>query len=385
MEADRARTQPLNSRAVIAAIVLLLALAVIFSPRAIRKMRDFEVYWTAASRAIEAAPLYRPEDGHFQFKYLPAFAIVSVPVALMPLAKAKTFWFLISVALIPALLGLAVLLLPDRRRSQWTIVGALLVVMAKFYGHELVLGQVNLLFAVLVAGGVLAMRRSRDSLAGALFVAAVVVKPYAVLFLPWLVFTRGVRPLGSVTIGAICVAAAPVGLYGFAGTIALHRAWWATVSDSTAPNLANPDNVSVPAMFARTFANTDLGPVLAAGVSVILLAVACVVVARGRGIEHRESLEGALLLTLVPLLSPQGWDYVFLVATPAIALLVNYDQRLPAGLRALTWAAMLTIGLSLFDLMGRERYGVFMSWSVITICFLVVNTSLAVLRTRRVA
>src|SRR4051812_28471584 len=138
MEAGRPRAQSLTRRATIGVVVGLLVLATIFAPRATRKMRDFEVYWTAAGRALAAAPLYRSEDGHFQFKYLPAFAIVTAPVALMPLAQAKTFWFVFSVALIPALIALSLLLLPDRRRAQWTIVAAVLVVMAKFYGHELI-------------------------------------------------------------------------------------------------------------------------------------------------------------------------------------------------------------------------------------------------------
>src|SRR5215210_8208472 len=116
--------------------------------------------------------------------------------------------------------------------------------------------------------------------------------------------------------------------------------------------------------------------VIAAILNTGLLAVAILVVLFGRHIEGREALEGALLLTLIPLLSPQGWDYVFLVATPAIALIVNYDDRLPFWLRAVTWIAMLTVGLSLFDVMGRERYAMFMSWSVITVCFLIVIAAL---------
>jgi hypothetical protein len=385
MEADRPRAQSLNRRALIAATSGLVTLAFIYSPRVIREMRDFEVYWTAAARALERAPLYRTEDGHFQFKYLPAFAIASAPLALMPLETAKRFWFLLSVTLIPSLVALSVLLLPELRRPPWIISAAVIVIMGKFYGHELILGQVNLLFAVVVGAGIVAMRHSLDALAGGLFVAAVVVKPYAILFLPWLLFTRGSRPLASVVIGGICVAAAPVGLYGATGTVALYHGWWATVTASTAPNLTNPDNVSVAAMFARMLGEGNLASVLAAVTSALLVAIACLAVISGRGIERRESLEGALLLTLVPLLSPQGWDYVCLVATPAIALLVNYDHRLPAGLRAVAWLAMLTIGFSLFDLMGRERYAIFMSWSAITICFLVVIATLVTIRRRRVA
>jgi hypothetical protein len=304
---------------------------------------------------------------------------------MMPLRTAKVFWFILSVALLPALAAISILILPERRRSISWIVVTLVVVMGKFYGHELILGQVNLLFGVLVALAILATRENKDGIAGALLVAAVVVKPYGVLFLPWLFVTRGLRPLASVTIGALCVAAAPFALYGPAGTIALHRAWWLTVTGTTAPNLANPDNVSLAAMFARMTGDAGVAPILATIAALVLVAIACVVIFRGRGVERRESLEGALLLTLVPLLSPQGWDYVFLVATPAIALVVNYDDRLPAWLRVAAWVAMLTIGLSLFDVLGRERYAAFMSWSVITISFLIVIASLVTLRVRRAA
>jgi len=110
-----------------------------------------------------------------------------------------------------------------------------------------------------------------------------------------------------------------------------------------------------------------------------------VVIRAGRFVRDREVLEGALLLTLIPLLSPQGWDYVFLVATPAIALFANYDRTLPAGLRWATWLAVLSIGLSLYDLLGRERYATFMAWSVITVCFILLVASLGALRLRRSA
>ena len=35
---------------------------------------DFVVPRTAAERFLAHEPLYRPEDGHYQYKYLPAFA-----------------------------------------------------------------------------------------------------------------------------------------------------------------------------------------------------------------------------------------------------------------------------------------------------------------------
>jgi uncharacterized membrane protein YeiH len=108
-------------------------------------------------------------------------------------------------------------------------------------------------------------------------------------------------------------------------------------------------------------------------------------VVRGRDVRDREPLEAALLLTAIPLLSPQGWDYVFLIATPAVVLFANYERDLPAAMRGFTWLTLAAIGLSIFDLMGRARYTTFMSWSVITVCFCILIGALTTLRMRRIA
>ena len=169
------------------------------------------------------------------------------------------------------------------------------------------------------------------------------------------------------------------------GDIALHRAWWRTVTDSTAPNLTNPDNVSVAAFAAKWVGAGLTGAVIAGTMSLALLVVAAVVFVRRAGLKRPEVLEAGLLLTIIPLLSPQGWDYVFLLATPAVMLLVNYSDRLPLVLRLVTIAALATIGLTLFDVMGRARYATFMAWSGITVCFFVVVAALAVLRFHKAA
>ena len=88
---------------------------------------------------------------------------------------------------------------------------------------------------------------------------------------------------------------------------------------------------------------------------------------------------------LIPLLSPQGWDYVFLISTPAVMLLINELSSLPRDLRIATIASISIVGLSIYDLMGREAYGTFMAISAITICFLVEVAALITLRFRRVA
>jgi hypothetical protein len=409
-----ARRSRLPSATVVVVATVLLAL--LFTGKVSRKMPDFEVYWTAAVRARSAEPLYRADDGHYQFKYLPAFAVLAIPGGLAPLPIAKAVWFAISVVLLVALVALSLSLLPEVRKPTWLLVTIALVAMLKFFGREIVLGQMNALLAVIVVLALLAIRRGRETAAGLLVALAVVVKPYAIVFFPWLLAVgragpvgrerqagpdmtagrpaastegaqgyRGRRALAAAAAGLVLVVAVPTLVYGVRGNVELHRSWWRTVTETTAPNLTNPDNVSVAAMYAKWIGAGPLATALTIATIAVLLAAAAFVVLRRGALPFPEGLEGALLLTFVPLLSPQGWDYVFLMSTPAIVFLANYEDRLPVLVRVLTFGAMAIVGFSLYDLMGRAAYSAFMRWSVISVCYFVVIGALCALRARTVA
>jgi hypothetical protein len=384
MVARRARAEFVTARLAIGA-VLLAALVALFAYKIAAKMPDFEVYWRAGGRAAAAEPLYREEDEHFQLKYLPAFAVLAIPAATLPLTVAKAIWFGVTAGLIPVLLALSLALLPARRRPPWLLALITFVLMAKFYAHELVLGQVNVLFAVIVSAGVLLVANQRHAPGGLLFALAVIIKPYAVLFLPWLAAGGAMRALAAAAAGLIIALVLPVPLYGWQGTIALHVDWWRTVTMSTAPNLLNADNVSLAAMYAKWIGTGTVSAALAAGTAAGLLAIAAVAFRKRRGLLHPEGLEAALLLTLIPLLSPQGWDYVFLIATPAAMFVVNYDRDLPSAVRLGAWLALVIVAFTLYDVVGKRVYGYFMAWSAVSVCYLVVIGAMAALRWRKVA
>ncbi len=366
-----------------AAIAALAVWGFVF--KASRRMPDFEVYWRAGERAAAVEPLYREEDGHYQFKYLPAFAVLAIPVGLASLETAEAIWFSVSVAALVVLLRISLRLLPERRKPGWVLVAASIVVLGKFYAHELELGQVNLLFAAVATGAILALRMQREVLAGVLVALAIVLKPYGVLLVPWLVARWRPRAILAVGAGTVAALALPVALYGLDGTIALHRDWLRTVIATTEPNLLNADNVSWLAMYTRWCGHGAVAATLTVVTTVVALAVATWVWRAGRHMTCPEGLEGALLLVLIPLMSPQGWDYVLLVSTAAVMYLVNYWDRLPGALYPLTVVALAVIGLAIFDLMGRDAYAAFMRMSGITLCYVVVIAALVVLRQRRIA
>jgi hypothetical protein len=366
-------------------VLAIVSLVAVFTTRVSRKMPDFEVYRTAGARALAAEPLYRAEDGHFQFKYLPAFAIFAAPLAMVPAQAAKGTWFAVSAILMLVLLGLSLRAMPEVHLPPAVLVVVTFLAMAKFYAHELVLGQVNLLFAVLVVLGIVWLRNGRDAGAGLLFALAVVVKPYAVIFGPWLATRRNHTAFVTMVAGLLVLLLLPAAKYGWDGNLRLLGDWWQTVTSTTAPNLTNPDNVSLSAMFTRWLGPDSPARILAACTGAILLLLTAVVIAGRGNLPAPEVLEGSLLLLLIPLLSPQGWDYVFLIGTPAVMLLINNLRSLPRDLRTATVVAIAVVALSIFDVMGRSAYALFMRLSLITVLVVIEVAALITLRFRRAA
>jgi len=370
---------------VLLSVLALVSLVVVYTTKVSQKMPDFQVYRTAAERAAVADPLYREDDGHWQFKYLPAFAVLAAPLAVIPLPAAKGAWFAMSAVLMVVLLWLSLRAMPEIRRPPVVLLVVTFLAMAKFYAHELALGQVNLLFAVLAVLAIVLMRSGREIPAGVALAFAVIVKPYAAIFLPWLALRRNRTAFVAMLAALAILLLLPAARYGWEGNLRLLGDWWRTVTTTTAPNLGNPDNVSLRSMFTRWLGPDSAAPILAAAVSAILLALAAIVMAGRGSLPRSDALEASLLLLMIPLLSPQGWDYVLLISTPAVMLLVNYLPALPQGMRTMAVIAIAAIAFSIFDLIGRTAYTTFMRLSLITIFALIEVAAVVTLRFRRAA
>ena len=158
----------------------------------------------AAARFLAHETMYRPDDGHYQFKYLPAFAPLVVPFLWVSKEVGEVTWFALMVAMIWAFVRLSLAALPDRRRSARLLVWLTLLLTGKFLVKELVMGQFNLPLALLLIGAVIAAQHGRRLSAGAFVAAGVFIKPYALVMVPWLAWTLGWRPF--VTFGLVLAA-----------------------------------------------------------------------------------------------------------------------------------------------------------------------------------
>jgi Glycosyltransferase family 87 len=361
-------------------VALTVGAAVYAGIRVKRDLVDLSVYRTAGARVLDQAPLYRAEDGHYQFKYLPAFALAVTPLGLLSEEAARAGWFTLSAILLIVFVRQAIVAIPNRRSSTTRLAWLAALVVGRFYLQELALGQTNVLFGVTLLAALQAARTGRRIAAGTFVGIAVFVKPYALIFLPWLAVTWGVAALVASLAAIVAGLAAPAFVYGWTGNLALLHGWFATVTATTAPNLSFPENVSLMALWTRWLGPGFAASGLAVASGLGLAALGLVAWLKRRTVDQPDYLEFALLLIAIPLISPQGWDYVLLLGTPAVLLVVDRFRALPLAWRGPSLLALLVIGLTIFDLLGRTVYEKLMDWSVVSIAAIVLALALVTLR-----
>jgi len=346
---------------------------------------DFAVPRVAAMRFLAHERLYRPEDGHYQFKYFPAFAALMVPFTWPPKQVAEAAWFTLTVAMTWAFLRLALHTLPERRMSMSALLWLILLLNGKFLVKELAFGQFNLPLGLLLLGAVIAVRHGRGLAAGGLTAAGVFIKPYALVLLPWLVWTQGWRPLMPFAIVVTAGLALPAVSYGWEGNIALLQGWYRTVTDTTAPNLLAHENISLASMWAKWLHPGPLASLLALGSAVATVGAGLFVIQRRAVVAEPNYLEGAYFFVLIPLLSPQGWDYLLLLAIPAYMCLVDRWRETSHAWRAVAMVGFILTSFVVYDLMRRPLYFFLLNWGAGSVGAVLIAASLVRLRYRALA
>lgn len=341
---------------------------------------DFMVPRQAGMRVLAQQPLYQPSDGHYQYKYLPAFALAMVPFRWMSKEAGEFVWFTLTVAMAWALLRWSIRALPDRRTPETTLIWLTLLVNGKFLVKELAFGQFNLPVALLLLGAVVAAQRGRTTAAGLSVAAGVFVKPYALVLAPWLIWRLGWRVLVPFSLLFAAGLALPAAVYGWQGNLTLLHEWYRTVTETTGPNLMGLDNMSFASMWAKWLGPGPPAVALAAASAVTSVIVGCAVMWRGRRVPHPHYLEAAYFMVLIPLLSPQGWDYVLVIALPAFAYLIDRWSDLSRSWRVVAATGVFLTSFVIFDLLRRPLYSWLMRNAAVSVGAVLVAICLVKLR-----
>ena len=206
------------------------------------------------------------------------------------------------------------------------------------------------------------------------------MKPYGFIFLPYWIVKRRWFALITGTAALWIAFLLPAAYYGLDMNVRVHREWYSTLTQSTPAQLGVADNVSVFGFLTKWLSDSELAWQLGAGAVIALGLVVFAVILKGRGRPRAGVLECALLLTLIPLVSPLGWDYQLLTSVLAVTLIAHDWWSFPRHLRVLLGVNFAVISLSIYDVMGRAAYGTFMNWSVLTVNYLVVVAVVAYAR-----
>ncbi len=372
-----------------AAVLLLIFLAFLFKIR--HNMRDFAVNFEAGQRLRLAETLYRESDEHYQFKYLPVSALLYAPLTILPLPAAKAVWYgliLIFSALLIYLSHRWMPYPPEERHYLWLLSPLILL---KYFFREWDLGQINTIVTVTLLCMIAQLSEAshkksprHEVLAGVLWGVGVALKPYAMLFLPYLILKQKWKAVlsGILSLGAAILL--PSLYYGFQGNWLVHKEWFFSLSKSTPNLLGTQDNISVFGFFNKWLGDNPHALWLTGAAIACLALLVFWMIVWGWRRPQTTFLEGATLLLCIPLVSPLGWDYTLIMGLPLLMLVLAHFTRFSRIWRIVLVLNLMVVFITFYDAFGSQAYSAFMSWSVTTMNFLLILGSGFYLRLRHV-
>lgn len=342
-------------------------------------MEDFEVNYQAGERLRMAETLYRFEDGHFMFKYLPVSALIYLPLSYSPLESAKDIWYFLSVIWVLLIILISYKLLPSYKTKPSYLLLLPPLILLKYFQKEMYHGQINTLVTLIVLFlcWALILSESKETknlefVAGILGGVAVALKPHAVIFFPYFVIKGKWRAVISSTVTMGVALLLPSLFYGVKGNFMVLQEWYATLSKTTPALYSTMNNTSLIGLLSKWIGVTPVTFIFYA-LSVGLLAILVLWLIRyGRDLDKAPLLECAVLLVLIPLVSPLGWEYTLFMSLTGIMILIQYFKVFPKFWRVMLVITFVLVSLSRYDILGRKLYSLYMSLSVTTFLFLII-------------
>ncbi|MFW6129395.1 MAG: glycosyltransferase family 87 protein [Candidatus Aminicenantaceae bacterium] len=355
------------------------------------EMKDFEVYYKSGKRLRMAENLYQTKDEHYMFKYPPPSSVLFVPMSFLPLKVAKAAWYYVVILCLFSLVFLSYKMIPENKINPLYLKIIPPLILAKLMLREIQLGQVNALITLILLLMIanISSEKNRASsrnqaLSGIYWGLATILKPYALIFLPYFLLKRKWKTILS-GLGFIGFSSfIPALFYGISGNIWIFKQWISTLSQSTPSLITSQDNISLLAFFMKWSGNMNISLVGFGLILSVLAVCVLIVIEKGKTIPHASLLDCSILLILIPLISPLGWDYILLMSVAGVMIVVNHYHSFPYFWRGMMIFNFSIIAFSLYDLMERQMYATFMSWSVLTINFLIIIGYLFYLRIKKI-
>jgi len=375
-----------KARSVLVIILVFLFFSLVYQYFVKKDMSDFGVCYQGGKRIIKGETLYRASDGHLQYKYSPASALFFSLFTLLPYEIAKFIWYLSELFFLFLSLIISYEILPSKQKKKGLVIIFSLLVLVKFFGREIELGQINIFICFLLIMMIRAVLGKNDLEAGLILGFSLFFKPYGLVFLPYFILKKRLKlvasGLGMVVVGFIL----PVIFYGLEGNIIVLKEWQKSLSQSTPYLLDHYDNASIIAFFLKTLPDERrelafvfiIFAALVIGYSFLWM----MLVGKRMNLKKPEVLEVSFLFVLIPLFSPLAWYYNYLYSILTIVFLINYIDKFPSILKYVLIANLIVIGASLREILGKDVFRFYTQYALVLISYLVILFHLFYLRVK---
>lgn len=357
---------------------------------------DFEVYYRTAVRMIEGGPIYRIDtDGHFVYKYAPTAALFFIPFTLISFEISQwLFWFLLALVLGKTLYLLYSLCQNNRHKKS--INGVILAALLTVGTHvhlEWHLGQVNSILLLLYVLIIYAYHEDRPKTIAALLSASLFVKPFALIFLPYLLFKKRFSALYFSFIYTLVFAFLPLFFYpSYAQFLDLYNAWFneLNIEMSAKQNLFALRNHSIFSVIARSaYLNSILvGAAVQQAFQLSILGIMALsflyYIKKGSYIVEAATGELALLCAWIPLIAFSSQN-AYLFSLPLLIYLFTAFDELNIWFKTLLVAACILLGINIYELMGKASYQFLLDHSIYVYGSILLVAVAFKLRTQRAA
>lgn len=332
--------KPLSPRLTWALLAVGVAVFVVFAYQGMRNAlrehgSDLTCYLDAGRAVLARATPY-DREARFPLPYPPLFALVAVPLSLLPVGVASAVWSLLLGA---CLAGTAMVM---RRAatgrggplasSDLLPIAALAAILFRVVQANLANGQVNLVVVAMCAMFLRAYERRRDAAAGFWLAFAVHTKMLPILLLGLLLARRRGAAILWTAVFGVAMALAPAVVYG-TDTVAIYRDWVATAADILARHTVDGGAFTLDSDGGRTYFTlrgllATLWPATSADDVARVGCIAAVVAAafgadfaqRRRPADERDPTAFALWLIAGLLVAPMSEKHHLAAMVPAVAL-----------------------------------------------------------------
>ena len=300
-------------------------------------LMDFDVYRAIAVRIAQggAHELYAPTaSALMMFKYAPVWALAWLPLAWCPAQPAAILWSTLTVGwLLGTCWGIAWLCRRAGLRLSWWMIPAAIALLVRPITAEFLNGQVDLLWAWLVIGFLIARATQQHFWAGACLALAISLKLPAGIFLPYLLARRQWRLAALTGLMLVAMNLAACVCLTPDHPLALLRSWAEVLVSSGTSRAFEIGNQSLLALAGRLLTAdgyrlnmATLSPHSALLAMLFISALLFIAALRRPSSDLPDStrwvFDGALLTTLMVLCSPTTWvaTYSALLLPASLAL-----------------------------------------------------------------